>query len=254
MPRETAASTLATSPVPAPPSPHERQEAPSEFQWSASDKTHLLENFGLKDHRVLAREVGCTPEELHAEARRIYGARSVEMNSGPWSPGDVNALKRYLGAVDTDLIARMIGRSIDSIDAKLVELAADLKDDELGTRAHVDFKRLYGTRADADLALIFDRQLGVIRALSAELCLSKDKGFMRRQAGKVGRTKMPRWSAEELDQLREIYPKASNLEIAKTLGRSVKSIVSKAHSLGLKKDKARLRQMGQQNVQLRHDR
>ncbi|WP_145196526.1 hypothetical protein [Planctomycetes bacterium Poly30] len=224
------------------------------YHWSSADTEHLLENFGEKDHRVLAREIGCTPEQLHAEARRIYGARQTELRSGPWSPDELNALKRYLGAVETDLIARMIGRSVESIDAKLVELAANLKDEELETRAHVDFKRLYGTRADEDLALIFDRQVGIVRALAAELCLSKDKGFMRRKAGKGNRTKMPRWSAEELDQLREIYPKLSNLDIAKELGRSVKSIVSKAHSLRLKKDKARLRKMGQENVQLRHDR
>ncbi len=65
---------------------------------------------------------------------------------------------------------------------------------------------------------------------------------------------MPRWSTEELDQLRDLYPRLSNLDIAKAMGRSVKSIVSKAHSLRLKKDKARLRQMGQENVQLRQDR
>ena len=77
---------------------------------------------------------------------------------------------------------------------------------------------------------------------------------MRRRTAGNTRTKMPRWSADELNQLREIYPKLSNLEIAKTLGRSVKSIVSKAHSMRLKKDKARLREMGQENVQLRQDR
>ena len=45
----------------------------------------------------------------------------------------------------------------------------------------------------------------------------------------------------------------SNLELARTLGRSVKSVVSKAHNLGLKKDRERLRQMGRENVRLRYD-
>lgn len=246
----SSSATSSSRPRPATPG----SEPGTSFQWSTADTEHLLENFGEKDHRVLAREIGCTADELHAEARRVYGARNVELKTGPWSAEELKSLKRYLGAVEVDLIARMIGRSTDSIESKLVELAANLKDEALETRAHVDFKRLYGTRADEDLALIFERRLEVIRALAAELCLSKDKGFMRRRAGQGGRTKMPRWSAEELEQLREIYPTLSNLDIAKELGRSVKSIVSKAHSLRLKKDKARLRKMGQENVQLRHDR
>jgi hypothetical protein len=203
---------------------------------------------------VLAREIGCTTDELQAEARRAFTARDVQLKEGPWAADEMTALKRYLGAVEVDLIGRMIGRSVESIEAKLVELAAALESTALETKTHVEFKRLYGTRADEDLALIFGRQLPVVQALAAELCLSKDKGFMRRRTAGETRTKMPRWSAEELAQLREVYPKLSNLEIAKVLGRSVKSIVSKAHSMRLKKDKARLREMGQENVQLRQDR
>ena len=229
-------------------------DAPSSFVWTDESREHLLEHFGCKDHRVLAREVGCTTDELQAEARRAYTAQEVHTKEGPWAPEEVKALKRYLGAVEVDLIGRMIGRSAESIEAKLVELAAGLVPNALETKTHVEFKRLYGTRADEDLALIFGRQLPVIQALAAELCLSKDKGFMRRRISGGQRTKMPRWSAQELEQLREIYPKNSNLEIAKVLGRSVKSIVSKAHSMRLKKDKARLREMGQENVQLRQDR
>lgn len=203
---------------------------------------------------MLAREIGCTTDELQAEARRAFTARDVQLKEGPWAADEMTALKRYLGAVEVDLIGRMIGRSVESIEAKLVELAAALESTALETKTHVEFKRLYGTRADEDLALIFGRQLPVVQALAAELCLSKDKGFMRRRTAGETRTKMPRWSAEELAQLREVYPKLSNLEIAKVLGRSVKSIVSKAHSMRLKKDKARLREMGQENVQLRQDR
>ena len=65
---------------------------------------------------------------------------------------------------------------------------------------------------------------------------------------------MPRWTDPELQVLRQLYPGESNLQIAQQLGRSVKSVVSKAHNLGLKKDKARLEEMGRQNVRLRYDR
>ena len=41
-------------------------------------------------------------------------------------------------------------------------------------------------------------------------------------------------------------------DIALKLDRSVKSVVSKAHNLGLKKDPDRLREMGRENVSLRY--
>ena len=63
---------------------------------------------------------------------------------------------------------------------------------------------------------------------------------------------MPRWKKDELQLLRERYPAHSNLSIAQDLNRSVKSVVSKAHNLGLKKDPARLREMGRENVSLRY--
>ena len=67
----------------------------------------------------------------------------------------------------------------------------------------------------------------------------------------------PGVSMKELDAiaaqvLRELYPKSKNLEIARQLNRSVKSMVSKAHNLGLKKDRERLREMGRENVRLRY--
>jgi DNA-binding NarL/FixJ family response regulator len=64
---------------------------------------------------------------------------------------------------------------------------------------------------------------------------------------------MPRWNASELEVLRALYPTRSNLEIALELQRSVKSVVSKAHHLGLKKEIERLREMGRENVRLRYN-
>ena len=173
---------------------------------------------------------------------------------GPWSSEDVERLKLYLGSIDTEMIARMIGRSVESIDAKLVELTARLTDETLGGEELVRFKRNYGTRADEDLAIIFGRKLEVVQAKAAALCLSKDKAFLRRASGGAARTKMPRWSEPELETLRRLYPDHSNLEIAQELERSVKSVVSKAHNMGLKKDQARLQQMGRQNVRQRYGR
>ena len=75
--------------------------------------------------------------------------------------------------------------------------------------------------------------------------------FLRKLQGEAA-TKMPRWTQEELDLLKREYATQSNLEIAQRLGRSVKSVVSKAHHLGLKKSTERLRDMGRENVSLRY--
>jgi len=83
-----------------------------------------------------------------------------------------------------------------------------------------------------------------IVAKARELCLAKDKRM-------VAGTRMPRWSSAEVARLRQLYPDHSNLEIARTLGRSVTSIANKAHQLGLCKSPATLRTMGRRNVGLR---
>ena len=65
---------------------------------------------------------------------------------------------------------------------------------------------------------------------------------------------MPRWRPEDVEQLRAMYPDTPNLDIAKALDRTLKSVVSKAHDLGLKKSPDRLRDMGRENVALRYRR
>ena len=105
---------------------------------------------------------------------------------------------------------------------------------------------------DDDLALVFGRSLDAIRDKANDLCIAKDKAFLRKNSGGKRATRMPRWTEEELDLLRDWYPSHSNLDIAHKLARSVKSVVSKAHNMGLRKDPSRLREMGRENVSLRY--
>jgi len=65
-------------------------------------------------------------------------------------------------------------------------------------------------------------------------------------------TRMPRWAAPEIEQLKHWYPITANLDIALKLNRSVKSVVSKAHHLGLEKSPERLSKMGCENVARRY--
>ena len=219
--------------------------------WTDAKVDALKRHFGSRDELFLARELGCTPEELLAKAWEIFDEPA---RSGTWTEGDVDQLRRYLGVAEPGLIGRIIGRSEEDVNRKVVALSLELTAESFSVDEVVSFKRLYGTRTDEDLALIFGRTVQTIARAATELCLSKDKAFLKRHGDQPKPVRMPRWSEAELAELRELYPQTSNLDIAKKLGRSVKSVVSKAHNLGLKKDKARLQQMGRQNVRLRYKR
>jgi hypothetical protein len=121
----------------------------------------------------------------------------------------------------------------------------------LGRPQVLEFRRLYGTHTDADLAERFGLCLDEVQALARRFALAKDKAFNRRLPG-AEPTAMPRWTRAELDLLVQLYPGTANLEIARRLKRTIKSVVSKAHHLGLKKTQSRLAEMGRENVALRY--
>jgi hypothetical protein len=174
------------------------------------------------------------------------------IKTGPWSGEEVERLKTYLGATSPKTIARILARPLAEVEAQVILLGEQRRDGPWTQLEINDLKRLYGTRSDKSLAVIFGRSFESVRECAEKLCIAKDKAFLRKQSGGAASTRMPRWKAEELDLLRELYPERSNLEIAQQLDRSVKSVVSKAHNMGLKKDPARLREMGRENVSLRY--
>lgn len=108
-------------------------------------------------------------------------------------------------------------------------------------------KLLYGRRTNRELARHFGVATSHIEDVARELALGKDKATFR------GR-RMPRWTHKQLATLIDLYPETDNLEIARRIGRTVKSISSKAHQLGLKKSCERLVRMGRQNLARRADR
>jgi hypothetical protein len=205
--------------------------------------------YGVRDERATARELNRSVASVRNMAQTLY---TQEPRSGPWSDEEVANLRQYLGGSNLEAICNILAREAEDVEAKIAELAQRKRTGPWSQDDLADFKRLYGTRADEDLAIIFGRRLEEIARLADELCIAKDKAFLRRHTGGKQATRMPRWSAEELDLLEQLYPQHSNLEIARQLNRSVKSVVSKAHNMGLKKDPARLREMGRQNVSLRY--
>lgn len=206
--------------------------------------------YGLRDERSIARELKRSPASVRRMAESLFRSAA---RTGPWTAQEVKQLKRYLGATSAEVIARILGRDPDEVETKVMELGRIRQTRTRWTREEtLRFKRIYGTRSDEDLGVIFGRPEEEIARHAESLCLAKDKAFVKKVEGK-GATRMPRWSPDELELLRQQYPTVANIELARRLGRSVKSVVSKAHHIGLKKDPERLREMGRQNVSLRYN-
>lgn len=112
------------------------------------------------------------------------------------------------------------------------------------------FKLLYGRRTDLELAKHFNIQVSDVEELAKQHCLGKDKQTFAKVP--TYRVMMPRWNEESVHTLRKIYPHKSTLEVARCLGRSVKSVSSKAHQLGLVKTPELLQAMGRENISKRN--
>ena len=235
---------------PTPSSPPRSSSGRRKGPWSQAEIERLKRLFGLRQDGVIARELNRSVESVRRMARRVF---SGEPRTGPWLAREVQALKNYLGAANMETVSLVLRRPSTEIQRKVAELESQVKSRPWTPEDTQSLKRLYGTRFNSDLVLILGRPESDIEVKAASFCLAKDKGF-RRRAGKGGTVRMPRWTPGAVEQLRELYPTTPNLEIAKELDRSVKSVVSKAHDLALKKSPDRLRSMGRENVQIRYDR
>ena len=229
--------------------PRGGKSVPRRGRWSAHEQARLKELYGLRDDASIARELNRPVQSVRKMAESLFPVRK---STGPWTAREVKELKRYLGATNREVIARILGRSVDEVERQVLELGRVVVDAPWSRDEVARFKRLYGTRTDENLALIFGRPVRSVRKLAETCALAKDKAFLRKLRGEAA-TRMPRWQESELAILRQRYASTSNLEIARELNRSVKSVVSKAHNLGLKKDRERLREMGRQNVRLRYE-
>ncbi|MBC8329309.1 MAG: hypothetical protein ISR76_03805 [Planctomycetes bacterium] len=216
--------------------------------WSQAEIERLKLRYGLRSDAQISRELNRSVESVRRMAKRVFAG---DLRLGPWSAAEVQALKNYIGAARIDVIAQILRRSPTEIRRKVEELQGKTTAGPWTSADIQQLKRLYGTRSNADLAVILGRPEVDIVSKSAEICLAKDKGFQRRR-GSSQATRMPRWTSEEVELLKQLYPELSNLEIARRLNRSQKSVVSKAHDLGLKKTPRRLRDMGRENVSLRY--
>lgn len=229
--------------------PQGRSSAPRRGRWSQAEQARLRELWGLRDDAAIARELNRPVSSVRRMAEKLFPA--IE-HKGPWTANEVLRLKRYLGATTEDVIARVLGRDVEDVKKQILDLGRIQVDGDWSRDEIAELKRIYGTRTDEHLQVIFGRPQSEITAVAAKYALAKDKAFVRKLSGEAT-TRMPRWTTEELEILERDYASRSNLEIAKRLDRSVKSVVSKAHNLGLRKSSERLRKMGRENVSLRYE-
>lgn len=215
-----------------------------------AEMAYLKEVFGRRPDEVIARELGRPVESISKMAVQVFRGPRV---SGEWSEEERHTLRECLGATEITNIALILRRSESDVRRAIEGMETDTKRGRWTPEEVAVLKRLYGSRMDEDLAKVLGRNVGAIRRQARKLHLAKDKTFLRRVHQRPA-TRMPRWSEEEVRTLVRLYSSESNLEIAEHLGRSVKSVVSKAHELSLKKSSERLQAMGRDNVSLRVDR
>jgi len=218
-------------------------------RWSFPEIEKLRRLYGFRTDVQIAKELNRTVQSVRRMVGKVFEG---ELKLGPWTAKEVRELKNYLGAADVDVIARILRRSEIEVGRKIMELQGDIREREWTSKDVQQLKRFYGTRDSKDVSVILGRPIERIEAKAEELCLAKDKGYQRRR-GSGTSVRMPRWRPEEIEKLRKLYPDEDNLAIATQLNRTVKSVVSKAHDLGLKKSEGRLREMGRENVRARYE-
>jgi hypothetical protein len=229
----------------------EQSSTPRRGRWSQAEIARFKDMFGLRDENSIARELNRSVASIRKMADTVFEG---PVRTGPWEQAEIDRLKSYLGAAPNATVALILARPLAEVEVRIDELSK-IKLTGRWTQEEIsDLKRLYGTRTDNNLAVVFGRPVESIRSMATKLCIAKDKAFLRRGNKGEMSVQMPRWKEEELAILRESYPNTSNLDIAKQLDRSVKSVVSKAHNMKLKKDPERLREMGRENVSLRYKR
>jgi hypothetical protein len=219
-------------------------------RWSKAEQTRLREIYGLRDNEAIARELRRPVDSVLRMAKMLFPA---EARTGPWTASEVLELKRYLGATTPEVIARILGRGVEEVRSQIFDLGRIRREGPWAREEIVRLKLIFGTRTDDDLSRIFGRSIEEIHRTAREQGLSKDKAFMRKLRGD-GATRMPRWRPDEIAILRANYARTSNLELARMLDRSVKSVISRAHRIGLRKSPDRLHEMGQANVRIRFSR
>jgi hypothetical protein len=257
-----------------------RADTPRKGRWSHKDLRLLEECYGTRDDGSLARVLGRPVSSVRERARAIFVAKPCRQGK-PWTLDDDRRLKQCLGVVPSSVLAMILKRGEAEIEAHLTELFTAVRGGPWTNDEIRMLKAMFGRREDRVLSVVLSHTIDEVRETARRLRLAKDKAFLsrlaerqERQARSVRggngqdlddcnpvksvtpaphRTRMKRWTEDEVALLRRRYPHEFNVKLAEQLDKSAKSIMSKAHALGLKKTPELLALMGKVNVRMRYD-
>ena len=225
--------------------------------WSVQELERLRL---LLPHRGVEGTATLLRRSADSVQRKALTLLRAPRQDGPWTAGEDRRLRQAWGALEPRVLGPLLGRPAGDVRRRAEELRRQLREGPWASEEQRALKKLYGTRRDEDLEVCLLRPRGDIRAAAARLCLAKDKRFQAHRSPRVDlaapararSSSMPRWTAEEVRRLAELYPDRDNLTVARTLGRTVTSVANKAYQLGIKKSPALLADIGRANISRRY--
>ena len=135
----------------------EKTASPRRGRWSAEEVARFRESYGLKDEASIARELHRSVASVRNMAQQVYD--SQERRTGPWTAPEVERLRGYLGASPVSTVARILARSEEDVNKQIAELARVRKVGSWSQEDVVVLKRVFGTRSNEDLAVVFGRRI-----------------------------------------------------------------------------------------------
>ncbi|MFO1032258.1 MAG: hypothetical protein U1F60_14355 [Planctomycetota bacterium] len=224
--------------------------------WSVAELERLRQLLPRRGVAAMAALLHRSPASVQRKAAELL---RVPARRGDWTASDEQLLREAWGALDLRLLAIALGRPVADVRRRADALRRDRRDGPWTRDEEALLKALYGTRVDQDLEVSLSRPAAAIADKALQLCLAKDKRFRASPRPSVvehaepGRgRRMPRWTPQEVERLRRLYPERGNLDVARELGRTVTSVANKAHQLGLHKDAELLSRIGRANVGWRY--
>ncbi len=218
--------------------------------WSAQELERLKILYPQGGERHASRLLRRSVVSVRKRTVELYRRR---IRRGPWEPDEDDRLRLSYGILNPRGLCLVLARSRKDVLERIRHLREKRRRGPWVRDEEILLKRIYPNRSDEDLEVCISRSRAQIAKMAARLCLAKDKRFTAAVASpSTAKTSMPRWSRDDVVNLRELYPDRENLEIAQTLGRSVVSVANKASQLGLRKSQIALARMGRANVARRY--
>ncbi|HHY37097.1 MAG TPA: hypothetical protein GX518_05340 [Firmicutes bacterium] len=140
-----------------------------------------------------------------------------------WTPEEEKLLRELYPTADSAELERIFGRKLSAIIYKANSL--NLKRERYWKEEEIEIlKEMYPSSDTEEVARRLKRSVFSIRNKAARLGLTKSN-----------RSAPKRWSGEEIELLRQLYPTKATKELVAVFGRSAGAIRAKAWDLKLKK-------------------